>query len=297
MYRLETRNLTKTKTLHEHPGARGEVRIRHVATRNGRPVDPATALSAAARAELVRRGIRPELLGRNLVVNTGRGKLAALIRGVTSAYIDRIQLGDCKVAGVVVKTDFPPDLSDTSLVHELRDLGDNPGGTFALDSNSAPDEVTKVDATVGTPGTLAAGATSTLTDVTGVDFTAEGVNERDTVTVTLNGEDYTLGVNEVVSATQLEVSNPSQLAGAVGYTVQTPGTQALFSKIISGDNFPEGDFGPVTVVHEAGLLFSDDTLFNRITFNQSDNDVGLILQPTDIDGTRIDIQLDWLITF
>lgn len=288
---------TKTVKHREQPAVRGEVRIRHVATRHGRAVDPATALSAAARAELRRQGISPELLGRNLVVNTGRAQLAKLIRGVTSAYIDRVQLGDCKVGGVVVKTTFPPDLSDVALVHELRDLGDNPGGTFALDNNSGPDEVQKVDASVGTPGTLAAGATSTLTDVTGVDFVAEGVNERDTVTVTLGGEDYTLGVNAVVSATQLEVANPSQLAGAVGYTVQTPGTQALFSKLISGDDFPEADFGPVTVVHEAGLLFSDDTLFNRITFNQSDNAVGLILQPTDIDGTRIDIQLDWLITF
>jgi hypothetical protein len=53
----------------------------------------------------------------------------------------------------------------------------------------------------------------------------------------------------------------------------------------------------VTVVHEAGLLFDDGALFNRVTFQQQDNGLGLVFQPTDIDGTRIDVQLDWLITF
>jgi hypothetical protein len=150
---------------------------------------------------------------------------------------------------------------------------------------------------VGTPGILTAGVTSLLTDGTGADYIAAGVSEQDTVSVILNGEDFILGVNEVVDSTTLVVSNPGQLAGAVGYTVQTPGTQALFRKLISGDNFPEAQFGPVTVVHEAGLIFTDGTLFNRISFQQSDDTIGLVLQPTDIDGTRIDVQLDWLITF
>lgn len=288
---------TKTIKRSEQPFIRGQVRVRHIATRNGVVVDPKTALSAAASAELRRQGISPELLGQNLVINPGRGQLAKLITGRSQAYIDRIQLGDCKIGGVVRKTDFPPDLSDTGLLHEIRTLAGAPGATFDIDSNSLPDNVEKVDASVGTPGTLTAGVTSLLTDVSGVDFLAAGVDDKDTVTVVLNGEDFTLGVNEVLSATQLEVSNPAQLAGAVGYTVQTPGTQALFQKLVSGDNFPESQFGPVTVVHEAGLLFSDGTAFNRITFQQSDDAVGLVLQPTDIDGTRIDIQLDWLITF
>lgn len=275
----------------------GRVRVRHVATRDGQPLPVQEALSPRAREYLRSQGIRPELLGNNLVVNTGRSTLARLIRGVTNTYINRVQLGDCRIAGVVRKTDFPPDLSDVSLIHEIRNLGGQPGATFDLDGSSSPDEVIKVDASVGTPGTLSAGSVSTLTDITGVDFVAAGVNARDTVTVVLNGEDFTLGVNEVLSATELEVSNPGQLAGAVGYTVQTPGTQALFTKLISGDNFPESEFGPVTIVHEAGLLFSDNTLFNRITFQQNDDDVGLVLQPTDVDGTRIDVQLDWLITF
>lgn len=275
----------------------GQVTVRHVTTRNGRVVPVEQVLTPRLLAALRLKGVRPESIGKNLVVNTGRAMLARLIRGVSSAHIDRVQLGDCVIDGVVRKSEYPPDLSDTRLVHELRTLTDQPGGTFDLDSSSSPDEVVKVDASIGTPGTLTAGSVSLLTDVTGADYVDAGVNERDTVTVVINGEDYTLGVISVQSSTELVVANPSQLAGAVGYTVQTPGTQALFRKLINGDNFPVGDYGPATVVHEAGLLFDDDTLFNRITFQPNDDDLGLVLQPTDIDGTRIDVQLDWLITF
>lgn len=287
----------KRQLLKEKERVFGRVRVKHVATRKGQPLPVQDALSPKAKEHLRAQGIRPELLGNNLVVNVGRSTLASMLRGVKTTFINRVQLGDCKVSGVVRKTDFPPDLSDVSLVNEIRTLGGQPGATFDLDGSSSPDEVVKVDASVGTPGTLVAGSVSTLSDITGVDFVASGVNARDTVTVVLNGEDFTLGVNEVVDATTLEVSNPGQLAGSVGYTVQTPGTQALFTKLVSGDNFPESEFGPVTVVHEAGLLFADDTLFNRITFQQNDDAVGLVLQPTDVDGTRIDVQLDWLITF
>lgn len=275
----------------------GVVYVRHVTTRDGHIVPVEQVMTPRLLAALKGRGVRPESITENLVVNTGRAKLAYLIRGRTSASIDRVQLGDTVISGVVRKTDFPPDLSDTDLVHEIRTLADQPGGTFDIDEDSSPDEVVKVDASVGTPGTLTAGSVSLLTDVTGADFVDAGVNERDTVTVVLNGEDYTLGVISVQSSTELVVANRSQLAGAVGYTVQTPGTQALFHKLISGDSFPEAEYGPVTIVHEAGLLFSDDALFNRVTFQQNDPDLGLVLQPTDIDGTCIDVQLDWLITF
>jgi len=179
------------------------------------------------------------------------------------------------------------------LVHEITNLGGQPAATFDLDSATSPDEVIKVNALTGTLGTL---TTSALIDA-GQDFLAAGVNARDTVKVVIGGEDYILGIKAVTSATELEVANPNQLAGAVGYSVQTPGTQDLFSKLINGDNFPEPTFGSPIVAHEAGLLFADGTLFNRVTFRQQDNTQGLLLQPTDIDGTRIDLQLDWLITF
>jgi len=283
--------------INEKVPVHGRVHVRHVALRNGKQVPVESVITPALRKRLADKGIAVESLTNNLVVNVGRMKLAYLLRGATSAYVNRVQLGDCQVSGVVRKTDFPPDLSDVHLVHEIANIAGVPAATFDLDSDSTPDEVTKWDASVGTPGLLTAGSTSLLTDETGVDFVAEGVDVKDTVTVLLGGEDFTLGVVEVQSATALVVANPSQLAGAVGYRVQTPGTEALFRKLISGDNFPAANFGPVTIVHEAGLLFNDDALFNRITFQQSDNALGLVLQPTDIDGTRIDVQLDWLITF
>jgi hypothetical protein len=212
-------------------------------------------------------------------------KLAQLLRGRTSAAIDRVAVGDCVISGVVRKDTHPPDLSDSALVHTL--------GVFDVDEDTSPDEVIKVSALVGTPGTLSAGVTSKLTD-SGADFVSAGINGEDTVTVFIGSEDYTLGIRQVLSATELQVDNPASLAGAVGYKVQTPGTQALFRKLISGDNFPSA---PVTVLHEAGLLFSDGTLFNRVVFQPDNPTLGLVLQPTDADGTRIDVQLDWLITF
>lgn len=279
-------------------GIRGLVSVRHVATRDGREIEPGDALSPAARERLVAMGVDVERLwqGNNLVVNVGRFQLAKLLAGTTSAFVDRVQVGDAIVGGVVVKSQFPADRSDVALVHEVRTLSGDPGGTFDIDSFEFPDEVVKVSALIGTPGTLTAGTISTLADA-GEDFVAAGVNDNDTVTVVLSGEDFVLGVREVLSPTELEVENPAQLAGAVGYTVQTPGTQVLFKKLINGDNFPEAQFGPVTVVHEAGLMFSDSALFNRVTFQPNDDSIGLVLQPTDIDGTRIDVQLDWLITF
>jgi hypothetical protein len=253
---------------------------------------------SVAQDSLARRGIRvpPELTTQNLVVNSGRLTLAQKLAGDTTAFIDRVQIGDCKVAGVVQKTLFPPDLSDTALVNEIRTLSGGPGGTFELDGHSFPDSVVKTEP-AGLPGTLTAGVLSTFTDA-GADFVADGITDRDVLTVYISGQDYILGIREVVSATELEVENPSSLSGAgLAYKVTAPGTQVLFSKLINGNNFPESQFGPLTTAHEAGLLYSNDALFNRVTFVPDDNDVGLILQPGTVDGNIINIQLDWLITF
>lgn len=253
---------------------------------------------SVAQESLAKRGIEapPERVSHNLVVNSGRLLLAQKLAGESTAYINRVQIGDCKVSGVVQKTLYPPDLSDTMLVNEIRTLSGGPGGTFELDGYSFPDSVVKTEP-AGLPGTLTAGVLSTFTDP-GADFVSDGITDRDVLTVFIGGEDYTLGIREVVSGTELEVENPSSLSGAgLAYRVTAPGTQVLFSKLINGNNFPESQFGPLTVAHEAGLLYSNDTLFNRVTFVPDDNDVGLILQPGTVDGNIINIQLDWLITF
>lgn len=274
----------------------GRVSVRHVASRNGIVMPMSQAMTPALERRLRERGLRPDALFHNLVVNAGRGRLARILGGSSFTHVNRVQLGDCLVSGVVRKDLYPADLSDVSLVHEVRTIAGNPGATFDVDLVTYPDEFVKINRDTGTPGVLLAGLTSTVTDA-GADFVTAGVTDIDTVTVFISGESYTLGVNRVVSATQLEVENPNQLSAAVNYTVQTPGTQVLFHKLVNGDNFPETLFGPVTVVHEAGLLFTDGALFNRVTFQQQDNSLGLVFQPTDVDGTRIDVQLDWLITF
>jgi len=234
---------------------------------------------------------------KNLVVNVGKNTLARQLAGDGARkFINRIQLGDAKVGGVVSKDTYPPDLSDNALVHEVRTLLGAPGATFELDSYTLPSIVTKVSP-AGLPGTLAGGPLSTLTDGT-ADFIAAGVDDKDTVTVFIGGEDYTLGILSVISATQLEVENPNQLAAAgIAYNVTTPGGQVLFSKFVSGNNFPAAQFGPLTVVHEAGLLYSDGSLFNRIIFVPGDPDVGLVFQPQDIDGITLGVQFNWLIGF
>jgi hypothetical protein len=278
----------------EKVSIKGVVKIRHVVTDSRGNIVP----WEVAAESLADRGIRvpSEVIQENLVVNSGRLLLAEKLAGDSTAYVDRVQIGDCKVGGVVQKTLYPPDLSDTSLVSEIRTLGGAPGGTFALDGHSFPDSVVKTQP-AGLPGTLTAGIISTFTDP-GADFVSDGVTDRDVVTVYIAGEDFTLGIKDVVSATELEVENPNDISGAgLAYKVTTPGTQVLFSKLISGNNFPESQFGPLTTAHEAGLLYNNGTLFNRVTFVPDDNDVGLILQPGTVDGNTINIQLDWLITF
>lgn len=249
------------------------------------------------RAQALGVSLVPGLQKRNLVVSTGRDTLARQLAGDGSRkFISRIQLGDTKVSGVVSKDTYPPDLSDNALVNEIRTLLGAPGATFELDGYTFPSVVTKV-APAGLPGTLAGGPVSTLTDLT-ADFITAGVNDKDKVTVFIGGEDYSLGVLSVISATQLEVENPSQLAAAgISYNVTTPGGQVLFSKFVSGNSFPEAQFGPITVVHEAGLLYNDGSLFNRIIFVPGDPDVGLVFQPQDIDGISLGVQFNWLISF
>jgi hypothetical protein len=277
----------------EAVGIKGVARTRQVATRDGQVVP-----WSQIQKELKLLGLEapPERTTQNLVVNAGRNQRARSLAGDSTGYINRVQIGDCKIAGVVQKTTFPPDLSDVALVNEIRTLAGLPGATFSLDSHTYPDTVVKT-APAGLPGTLTAGVVSTFDDP-GADFIADGVNERDQVTVFIGGEDYILGIKEVVSATQLEVENKSSLSGSgLGYSVSAPGTQVLFTKLINGNNFPESTYGPLTTAHEAGLLLSDDTLFNRVTFVPDDNDVGLLLQPGTVNGTVISIQLDWLITY
>jgi hypothetical protein len=241
--------------------------------------------------------VQDQIKKSNLVVNMGRDTLARQLGGEGSrAWISRVQLGDTKVSGVVSKDLFPPDLSDNRLVHEIRTLLGAPGATFELDPTTYPAVVIKTQP-AGLPGTLTAGVTSTFTDAT-ADFVAAGITDKDKVTVFIGGEDFALAVRAVLSTTQLEVENPSLLSGAgLAYKVTTPGGQVLFRKRVDGNNFPESLFGPLTIAHEAGLLFNDGSLFNRVIFAPGSPTVGLAFSPRNVDGITLSAQLDWLITF
>ncbi len=268
---------------------------------DGRPV-PLTALGADVLSRLTRAAARvgmvlqTEVIKQNLVVNTGRDAMVRQLAGDGSRiWINRVQIGDAKVSGVVSKDQFPPDLSDNRLLNEIRTLLGAPGATFELDGYTFPAVVTKLQP-AGLPGTLTAGVTSLFSDGT-ADFVAAGITDADKVTVFIGGEDYTLAIRTVVGPTQLEVENPSQLSAAgIAYKVTTPGGQVLFRKLLSGNNFPESLYGPLTIAHEAGLLFTDGSLFNRVIFAPGNPAVGLVFQPRDVDGVTLSAQLDWLIT-
>lgn len=236
------------------------------------------------------------VIKQNLVVNTGRDAMCRQLAGDgTRIWVNRVQLGDAKVAGVVSKDQFPPDLSDNRLLNEIRTLLGAPGGTFELDGYTFPAVVNKL-APAGLPGTLTAGVTSVFSDGT-ANFVTAGITDEDKVTVYIGGEDFTLAIRAVIGPTQLEVENPSQLSAAgVAYKITTPGGQVLFRKLVSGNNFPESLYGPLTIAHEAGLLFTDGSLFNRVIFAPGNPAVGLVFQPRDVDGVTLSAQLDWLIT-
>jgi hypothetical protein len=279
-------------------GVKGAFRAQQVIELPDGSMQLAKQAPGSALAELARRGLKytPVIEKNNLVVTAGRSAMVHELAGDgTRRWIDRVQLGDAKVNGVVSKDTFPPDLSDNRLLHEIRTLAGAPGATFELDGFEFPAEVEKT-APAGLPGTLTAGVVSILSDP-GADFIADGVTDADVAVVFINGEDFKLGIRSIISATQLEVENPSQLAAAgISYKVTTPGGQVLFRKLVSGNNFPESNYGPLTVAHEAGLLFTDSTLFNRVIFAPGNPNVGLTFQPRDVDGLTLSAQLDWLIT-
>lgn len=253
----------------------------------------------------------------NLVVNTGRSKLAHLLGKHKSgsafptetAFIDRLVLGDCKVSGQTNKAACLPQLSDTGLQSEISTLGGVLNGKFSFDHTPDqevfyPASTARHPAADGWSPTLAditlSGGDYILTDAS-QDFTGVGLNIQITDQVKVNtpsSSPVLLGVKEIVSATQLKVHNPNGYTGlSVQYRIDTPGTQVLFSKLINGNSFDQATWGFATLVHEAGLLFNDGTLFNRVVFRPDDDELGLILQSNEANGSEISVRFEWLVTF
>lgn len=250
----------------------------------------------------------------NLVVNTGRSALAKSIGGLFQSadqvppYINQISIG------TGIKADNLPNLSDVSLVQELENLSGSAAGTFMLaDPSEASPDIT-FPATVARFPTASTGWASdqatikidingdTILEDTTVDFSAEGVQKTDQVKINNSSSNpFIFGIREIVSTTQLKLHNPNgyETAGVskIEYRIDSPGTQVLVSKLISGNDFPVASFGPVIIIKEAGLFMSNGSMFNRVVFAPLNEDAGVIIQSDETNGVELSVRFEWLITF
>ena len=242
---------------------------------------------------------------RNLVVDTGRGYLARLLGGAKTNVLRYLALGNCPKAGNL------PVLSDTDIIQELVNPTTSlPDATFLIDDVTEKLYPSTADIFPGNPllqwgsasgvVTIDASGRTLFEDVT-VDFNAIGAAFGQRMTINVPGQPLVFTIKRILSATQVELHNPD------GYTtpaltsnewrIDVSGTQLLISKVISGDTFPAATWGPHTIVTEAGLRFDDTTLFSRVLIARDTEGVGLPLQPSTTVGGRIDLVVDWLITF
>ncbi len=280
-------------------------------TTNGLYVPLSAAISDETYELLEERGYkRPEKEIRqgNLVVNAGREVLAQSLGGywetqsLVTPYINRITLGDGTKSGNL------PNLSDTGLVNEIQKLNGTTAGTFLLNGpNDVSPDITFPPSVQRYPGSGFGGSGTvtinssgeTLLSDSGVDYiNTIGVQLTDQVTLNNSSTNpLVLGVREVRSSTVLVLHNPSGFTGGpLQYKIGTPGTQMLVSKLIEGNQFLKADYGAAVLVHEAGLLFHNDTLFNRVVFAPNDEEVGVLLQSDETNGVEISVRFEWLIT-
>jgi len=247
----------------------------------------------------------------NLVVNSGRQVVARCLAGhyqtaspaASAPYINRLILGEGE------KQSNLPNLTDTGLVQEIAKITGTPSGTFLLDGphEASPDitlpasarrwplsgDFTANNAAI----TINASEETILTDAT-VDFTSIGVELTDQVTIDNSSTNpLVFGIREVRSATELVLHNPNGYTGTSrAWRIETPGTQMLVSRLIEGNTFTQADYGGAVVCHEAGLLFNNSTLFNRVVFNPTDEEVGILLQSDELTGVEISVRFEWLVT-
>lgn len=270
----------------------GISRVRHIPQRDGEPVD--VPLEEAVAGDFV----PDEQIEQNLVLNDGRDYLARMLQPDFDRHINRLILGDGE------KSQNPVDLSDTSLARQIEDQDGNPAAIFQFSDSEihTPGEDSKLPANSST-GYGSTGSVSinnnneTIVEDGSVDYIDLGVEPTDQVQLDVSPGPVTLQILEVVSSTKLRVHNPSEFTSAsVNYRIDSPGTQILFSKKIGENEFPYSDFGPSTIIHEAGLLFDDGTLFNRVLYNPGDDDAGVLVQPSQVNNTEIAVRIEFLIT-
>lgn len=305
----------------------GICRAKIIVTKNGKKISVSDLGEDFIKSIQEKLNYRPpseEYVQGNLVVNTGRSKLARLLGmrktvtndgyPVEASYIDRIQLGDCFEGGVNVKAQNLPSLADTGLVREIQNDSGISYGKFFLDPDEDilfPEAIARYPLNTTFPemaptqGDLSADGTFVDSDVnfTSVGTDPLGVIKIDQVTfesIQLNNP-IILGVKEVVDENTLMLHNPSGFSGNnLSYRIDVPGTQVLFTKYVDGNNFSTDNGFPspgAVVVHEAGLLFNDETLFNRVVFRPDDLEIGIILMAEQANGVKISVRFEWLVSF
>lgn len=237
------------------------------------------------------KGKKPRVIKKNnLVVSQGRKKIAELIggrnqlgeEGHSANYINRLILGVGDKEG-----NTPHLMNDQSTFEQIQKIDSTPMGIFQIEKADIfyPDS----------SGKIPEGLDSGWSDTTGI-LDASGTftdNNADFSTIeildhlTLNISNTTrLVVTDVISDTELAVYNPGGLAVESSYRIDTPGTQVIFSKLIEGNLFHPDEFGPSVLVTEAGLLFNDSSLFNRVIFGDPTTDNGIVLQSDESLGSQ-----------
>lgn len=283
---------------------------------NGEPVkgDIEQYLSDESKRALEQKG--KEGLSRqvksNLVVNSGRKKLARILGGAASGhFVDRLVLGDLDGKS---KSEYYPNLSDTGLEGHLTDLNGNVLGPIDLDPDTErlyPEALARypTDPQVQWGGTASVevdGNGNTILEDTSLDsstnFETLGVQVFDQVTLNSNTlNPLVLGIRKIPTTDTLELHNPRQYQTPTGqevqYRVDRPETMLLVSKLIRGNDFDSASWGPLTMVHEAGLLFNSDDLFNRVVFAPTQDNAGMLLQPDSISGAELSLRFEWVVVF
>jgi len=283
----------------------GHFRVCLEAMRDGASIPISEARLAVDNLPGRRQGGRQIIEKDNLVVNDGRQTIARLLGNQTASHLDRL------IVGTGPKGNNIPNLQDSGLVQELQDSDGNLSGKFVLDYDTEvffpartgrfPSDPTvewgSADGAVEVDSTT---QQSLLKDNT-VNFFTIGVQKTDQVTIDNDPDNpLVLQIRQIVDKHTLEVYNPNDYttpsSETIQYRIDTPGTQMLISKLLQGNDFPESDFGKVTILHEAGLLFNDGTLFNRVVFVPSDEGAGLVAQPNTNTHDELNIRFEVVIT-
>lgn len=282
----------------DRPIASGKVRITHICRdKNGNPVPIQDAI---ADKELAKRIVKEQ---DNLVVNSGRAVMVRALGGLYQSasqsvpYIDRIILGDGSKSGNT------PNLSDTSLVREIKNSAGTNAGTFLLNSPSDPSPEVTFPASVSKvsnqgPATISINSDgeTRLVDA-GADFVTDSIQLADQVTLANSVTNpLVLGIRNIISATELELYNPTGYTGAVNYSIGTAGNQMLVSKLFLGNDFPIATYPTSILITEAGLLYNNGTLFNRVLFAPQIEEGGILIQSDETNGVEISARIEWLVT-